>query len=493
MAVNTPSMSKRSNLLRYSSWNLASLVLPLFVGLLTIPYLLNQIGVERFGVLGIIWAVVGYFSLFDFGLSKALTKKLAEGRTAQDKDMQRKVFWTAMLMMLGLGLLAWTLVYFPVRFAGGSFLKVSPEILEEVNSAILLIAGFIPLVVVSAGLRGALEAYEEFRAANIIRFALGVWMFLAPALVSSFGFSSLDILAAAIIFGRIIAAIVSWKLVAKTMNGLGKPVFRSDLVRPLFSYGAWITLGGILGPLMSYADRFLVGAVVGATGVAYYTTPQDLALKLLLLPVAVNTALFPLLSKELSQPQTESNQVLILIKKSIAYALLGILPFSLLLIAFPLELLSIWLGASFAHQSASALQMFAIGVTASAIGMILIPILFASNRPDIVAKLYLGELPVFIIASIYFGHRYGIIGTAAVWMVRSVLDTLLIWYFTTKVRIETKFTVLEFLPVMVLGVSTAIFTKQIDDPTIKAVAFLCLCAYVIFHGYAKLQSFTHKR
>jgi O-antigen/teichoic acid export membrane protein len=479
-------MPKSSNLLRYSGWNLVSLILPLFVGLVTIPYLLKQIGIERFGVLGIIWALVGYFSLFDFGISKALTKKLSEGRVEHDIHMQRKVFWTAILLMLGLGILGWLALYFLVQFSGGSFIKVSPNIRIEVNHAILLVSSFIPLVIVSAGLRGCLEAYEEFRASSVVRLALGVWMFLAPAVASGLGYSSLSVLAAVIVFGRVVAAIISWKLVADIMQGLGKPAFTKGLVRPLFSYGAWITLSGIIGPLMSYADRFLIGAIVGAAGVAYYTTPQDVATKLLLLPMAINTALFPLLAKELNQAEVGQGKVLQLVTKSMAYALLGVLPFSLLLMAFPFELLKLWLGGEFAAQSALVLQLFSIGILAAAVGVVLIPILFASNKPAIVAKLYLVELPVFIVSTIYLSNHYGIVGAAWAWMLRSVLDTLLIWYFTARVRIEAQSLARPILSLMVASIGFALLISNLDNLFIKILLFMALCGVTLLFGYKKL-------
>ncbi len=57
--------------------NLVGQVLPLAIGLVVIPILVRDLGVERFGVLALIWLIVGYFSLFDFGLGKAITLVVA--------------------------------------------------------------------------------------------------------------------------------------------------------------------------------------------------------------------------------------------------------------------------------------------------------------------------------------------------------------------------------------------------------------------------------
>lgn len=59
-------------------WNLAGSLLPIAAALIATPFLIGGLGLERFGVLALIVAVIGYFGLFDFGLGRALTKLLAE-------------------------------------------------------------------------------------------------------------------------------------------------------------------------------------------------------------------------------------------------------------------------------------------------------------------------------------------------------------------------------------------------------------------------------
>ena len=59
-------------------WNLVGAGLPLLVAIFVIPILIKNIGTARFGVLTLAWAVVGYFSLFDLGLGRAITKLASE-------------------------------------------------------------------------------------------------------------------------------------------------------------------------------------------------------------------------------------------------------------------------------------------------------------------------------------------------------------------------------------------------------------------------------
>ena len=72
------SRSGTIGLLRNTGWNLAGQIVPLFVAVFTIPGFMRHMGTDRFGVLTIAWSVLAYFSLFDFGLGRAVTVLAAE-------------------------------------------------------------------------------------------------------------------------------------------------------------------------------------------------------------------------------------------------------------------------------------------------------------------------------------------------------------------------------------------------------------------------------
>ena len=49
-------------------WTALGAGAPLLAAVVAIPPLIAGMGTTRFGVLSLAWVVVGYFSLFDFGL-----------------------------------------------------------------------------------------------------------------------------------------------------------------------------------------------------------------------------------------------------------------------------------------------------------------------------------------------------------------------------------------------------------------------------------------
>ncbi len=150
-------------------------VLPLLVALYCIPQLILLLGVERFGFLTLIWVVVGYLSIFDLGLGQALTKLVAEKIGQGEHEKIPPLFWTAMWLMCGLGVIGMLVVEIAIPHLMGRLFNVSPEFSQEAQQALSVAALSLPFVVISSGSRGMLEAYQRFDLVNWVRIPLGIF------------------------------------------------------------------------------------------------------------------------------------------------------------------------------------------------------------------------------------------------------------------------------------------------------------------------------
>src|SRR5579862_825136 len=93
-------------LARNTVWNLIGNGAPLVVAFFCIPLLIKGLGTDRFGVLTLAWAVIGYATLFDLGLGRALTQLIAQKLGSGEEQDVPVLLWTSLLLLLALGVLA---------------------------------------------------------------------------------------------------------------------------------------------------------------------------------------------------------------------------------------------------------------------------------------------------------------------------------------------------------------------------------------------------
>jgi O-antigen/teichoic acid export membrane protein len=191
-----------------------------------------------------------------------------------------------------------------------------------------------------------------------------------------------------------------------------------------------MSISNIVGPLLLYIDRFLIGALISATAVTFYTTPYEVITKILIIPGALTGVLFPAISSTYTtNPVLTKN----LLSKSIKYVFIIVFPIVLMIFTFAKEGMNLWLGVNFAENSTLILQLFATGILLNSVAFFPFTFLQSVGRPDITAKIHSVELPFYIIAMWYCIPKLGIIGAAMVWLLRIIVDAGLQFYFTKKV------------------------------------------------------------
>lgn len=416
-------------LARSTVWNLAGQILPMVAAVLAIPPLVRAIGLDRFGILTLGWVIVGYFSLFDLGLGRALTKlvadKLADGRI---HDLHA-VIWTSSFLMLLLGLLAGITMWIVSPWLVHRVLKVPEGLKVETLRALYLLAASMPIVISASGFRGILEAVQRFDIVNKIRIPMAISVFLGPLLVIPFS-KSLVWIFAFLVAGRFFAwiAYVLASLVA--LPGLGRDIsLQASGLKAVFQFGGWISVGNLIVPVLVYIDRFVIGALLSLSAVAFYTTPFEAVSKLLAVPGSLAGVMFPAFAATYAQDRHRTGM---LMQRGVKYVFLAVFPVVLIVIAFAPEGLTLWVGTVFAQNSTAVLRYLAAGIFINCLAQIPLSLVQGTGRPDIVAKLQAIELPLYLAAIFWATKRYGLSGAAIAWSSRVALDAVLLFAFAYR-------------------------------------------------------------
>jgi O-antigen/teichoic acid export membrane protein len=421
-------------LARNTFWNLVGQGAPLAAAVIVFPPLICGLGIDRYGVLSLVWMLIGYFSFLDLGLGRALTKLVAERLGNVPEERLATEIWTAWLLMLGLGVVGALVLATLAPWLIHSVLKIPSELQTETLHAVHLLAWTLPLVFTSAGLTAILAAHQRFGLLNAVAIPQGVCSILGPLFVLPFSHS---IFAVALVLAmvRLAAWLAYLSLCVRVMPVIGRTLkVDRAAVMPLLQLGSWMTVSNVVGPLMMYLDRFLVGALVSMAAVAYYATPYDVVTKLLIIPGALVSVLFPAFSASLVSDRVRAAR---LFERGTTYMLLALFPLSLLVVTLAQPALSLWLGTAFAQHSTHVLQWLAIGVFINSLAQVAFALVQAAGRPDLTAKLHLAELPCYVVAVWFLIQADGIEGAAIAWVGRIVVDTIALFLVAKRLLPES--------------------------------------------------------
>ena len=110
-------------------------------------------------------------------MTKVVTESLAQCRESEAGE----AVWTGIAILLAIGALFTVLLFSFSHWLVVRFIKLPAALENETLSAIYWLAISVPVITVTAGLRGVLEAQHRFRLVNIVRIVMGAFELSGPA------------------------------------------------------------------------------------------------------------------------------------------------------------------------------------------------------------------------------------------------------------------------------------------------------------------------
>jgi O-antigen/teichoic acid export membrane protein len=414
----------RARIARNTGWNLLGALLPLPVAVLCMPLLIHGLGIERFGVLGIAWMVLGYFGMFDFGLALSTTRFLSAAAARGEQLGVRSLALRSVLLHGILGIAGAVIFALLAPYLAARIFSLPPSLVAETRTALYWLAASVPAIVLTAAFRGVLEGLQRFDLVNLIRVPASMVNYVAPLIALYFG-SELPLVVSLIVIARyaVLAVYGFFALRVLPPVSTGSAVAGPSLLR-LAAYGGWLTASSLVSPLIIATDRFVIDAAVSATAVAFYVTPYEVITKGWILSASLMAALFPVFS---ALAETSPSGMRAACRAAELFLLTAAAPAIVLLLGTADLLLGWWLGPEFRAESTTVARLLALGMLVNIVAQVPLTALNAVGRADLTAKIMAVELPFYAAAAWYGATRFGINGVAAVWAARAGVDALVLF------------------------------------------------------------------
>lgn len=402
-----------------SAYNLAGSLAPILVSLAVVPFYLETIGLQRYGLLALCWTLLGHLGFLSLGLGPAVAQKLARLRRSGDPD-QSSVFWTAIWVSLVAGIFAAWAGYSAASAYFRTMEGLPNGLLGEISAAKGWLAAIIPVVMLNSVLTGALQGYERFLAINIVNSSTSMAMAAVPLLIAYIYGPNLTGLVATILIVRICSLVALFTVILASLPVRRVRWISPSLLNALLTFGGWVTVDGIIASLLVTFDRFLIGRFLGAAAVSIYTIPFNLVSTIQIIPSALESVLFPRFA---STNDGETSDLLafqgvstlaVIMAPVIVFGMAAVEPF-----------LIVWIGSELAAESAPIAFIILFASWPNSIARIPYSRLLADGRPRLITTIHLLELPIYFGVLVLAATKLGVVGVAAAWSIRTTVDAII--------------------------------------------------------------------
>lgn len=408
---------------------------PALIAFFTIPAMIKGLGTEKFGILTIIWTIIGASSILDFGLGHALTQFVSKKIGLKETDELPNYIATAIIFIFILGIIAAILVYSLAPLIAKDFMHTSEAYINDIIGSFRLLSITIPFLMLNICLIGLLESCQKFGVIGVLKLPIIFCNYIAPLFVLCYSKSLIPVVSVLVI-GRIISCAAYFWFSLKIIRSFSEKIkIKISCIKPLLSFGGWMTLSNIISTIVTNIDRFVIAGLISAKVVAYYTTPLDTLVKIWTIPFAIMSVMFPAFSSEFFVNRKRAERLYF---KCLQTIFIIIFPICLIIFIYAKTGLLLWLGSEFSEKSCLISQIIILGVFLQSLNIINHTFIQSTGKSEIQAKIHLVELPIYLTVLWFFVKHFGLIGAAFAWLVRIIIDFILFNFFALYLMKSSK-------------------------------------------------------
>lgn len=402
--------------------NLAYQLVPATCAIIMVPLTINWFGAELFSAFSLAISLIVLFNYLNFGVAQSANRELSKEYSGNNKLQINKVVTSSFIGMLFIGLFLSMVGITLSEVITQSLISNDYGIYIEVKTMIQAVLVASPLFLLVILCRAVLESKLLFKYTSLNRALLNTFIFISPAVCYFFSLS-LKYSIYFIITVHLISFIILLSIIFSEFKGISIAFSRAMFLK-LFISGGWLTLISLSSVGFLYADKFIIGSVLGLTSLAFYVAAYDLISRASILYGSITAAFFPAFSYWIKVKNVdslrESVKYLVMIMTIVMGLVLSIV------IIFSEDVLSLWINEDFSSQSSTVLRILCLGVFFSSLSIIYMRLLCAAGYEKVLSVFYLVLALIYVILSYFVAEEYGVEGVAWLFSIRCIFEYIVL-------------------------------------------------------------------
>jgi O-antigen/teichoic acid export membrane protein len=392
-----------------AAYSLADYVAQPAAMLAAAPFLVHHLGLQQYGVWMLVSAMLSGVGILSAGFGDATVKYVSAYRARNDSAGIERTIRATLTINMVLGLLVGGLVWVLASAITHVF-RIEVEFQAATIRAVQISAVILPLRAIESVFVSTLRAFEHYGPAVKLNILLRIGVIISALIVSAKGHGVDTIMLATLLCSGVV--VILQAIAARRTAGCFKllPTLEWAALSEVFSFGCFSWLQGLAGVGFSYADRFLVGMMLGTAPVAIYVLCVQAAQPIHGVCAAIFNFLLPHMSsrREIGELQGSRRVFRVAAWANFIAATALALP----LILWGRSILALWIGPQFAVQGRGSLGILAMAYALLALNVVPHYSLLAMGDVRYVSGLNLLGGALSLCAAVVLIPRLGLIGAA---------------------------------------------------------------------------------
>lgn len=436
------------------------------------------------GVLGITMPFQGIFQILSAGgLPPAIAKYVSEYNALDKEDMAYQTVYTALKIMVFLGILMGILmVFFVAPWLAGYYHK--PEALLALQAVGLI----TPFSVIVGAFRGAFQGVYKMEYILYTRAIEQLFMILCAVALVMVGLSA---------FGAVVGSAIGFALSALSAfiifkKYMGKYIHKPDssfvftrkqeleLAFSLVSFSIPVTVAALAEMAIYSACTILMGYFLSLTLIGYYTATDPIGR----LPLIISSSLATTILPAVSEAHSLHNKVLLekYVTNVYRYGMVFVVPMCVGIALYSKEIMGLVYFTNSAYMAgAPALAVLVIGMTFYSMFTISSSIVQGIGNPRVPMYVLIFGTVITVALGLYFIPAFGIVGAAWAITIASIammIPMLIITFHITKTKAPVNFFIKIILSSIIMGLPIILIQHIIGYTTVGLILGLIICPII---------------
>jgi len=386
------------------------------------PFLVHKLGLSQYGIWMLVSAILGSMGILSTGFGDATVKYVSSYRGQNNPAGVERTIRATLTINTLLGTFFGLLVWLIAPYAVNHVFKIEPVFHTASLQAIRISAVILAVRSVESVFVSTLRAFERYGPPVKLNVFLRAIVVVSAVMLAAVGRGVAAIMVATLFWSALIVVLqaVAARRVVGALNPF--PTFEKEALCEVFSFGCFSWLQALAAVAFSYADRFLVAAMLGTAPLAIYVLCVQVSQPIHGLASAAFNFVFPHISSRHEAGEIHGP------RRVFRLALLASIGLSFALAAplvlFGKPLLTLWMGAEFAKQAHIVLAVLAVAHLILAVNVVPHYTLLALGRVRFVSIVNMLGGVLSLVAMAFFVPPLGLIGAAIARLFYGIAVTL---------------------------------------------------------------------